>query len=488
MALTLSALPLLLAGCTVGPNYEPPATEMPQTWVGAMEGGLVAEPVDLGVWWTSFKDPTLDGLVERALEANLDLREARARVLEARAQRGVVAADDQIQLNANSSYTRSRASENGVPGGNFGSAGRETDLFQLGFDASWELDVFGGVRRGVEAADGDIGAAEEDLGGVRVSLLAEVARNYVELRGFQERLRIAMNNVGVQAETVTLSRARYEAGLSSELDLKRAEAQLATTQSSIPTFQAGARASTFRLALLLGARPDALVDELSTPKDIPVAVDRAAVGVPADLLRRRPDIRGAERRLAAATARVGVATADLYPKFTIVGSLGLQASQIGDFVDANSRFYNIGPGVRWAILSGGRIRSNIKVQEARVEQAAARYERAVLTALQESEEALVNYVREQERLRSLQEAVVAQRRAVELASELNARGLTDFFSVLDTQRQLFALEDQSVQSRQAVSANLISVYKALAGGWGDPVGPTSAQPAGTPPTVPPPPN
>lgn len=463
---TLTLLTLAgLTGCTVGPNYEPPQVKAPGVWVSPMEGGLNAAPADLTSWWKSLGDPALDTLIDRAVAGNLDLREARARVLEARWQRGVVAADDQPKLDANGSYTRSRSSENGNMGSTFGSAAKETDLFQVGFDATWELDVFGGVRRAVEAADADIQAADESRGTVLVSLLAEVARNYVELRGFQERLRIARSNVQVQSDTVSLSRSRYEAGLSSELDVKRAEGQLANTASTIPTFEAGIRASAYRLALLLGQEPGSLVEELTAAKDIPATQAPVAIGMPADLLRRRPDIRNAERQLAAATARVGVATADLYPKFTITGSLGLQASQIGDLIDANSRFYSIGPGIKWAILSGGRIRSNIKVQEARVEQAAARYDRTVLTALQESEDALVRYAREQDRLRALNEAVAAQRRAVELAAELNLRGLTDFFSVLDTQRQLFLFEDQAVESRRTVSANLIAVYKALGGGW-----------------------
>jgi len=469
-ALTPAAL---LTACTVGPEYAEPTVARPEQWATPPEGGLSADAPDaeqIRTWWRALGDPALDGLVTAAMAGNLDLKAARARVVEARALRGVIEADGLPQLDATGGYTRRRASENvkfggGAGGGGGGGNTEETDLFTAGFDATWELDVFGRVRRGVQAADADILAAEATRQDVLVTLLAEVARNYVELRAFQQRRAIAESNIRVQQETVNLSKARFDAGLSSELDLKRAEAQLATTRAAIPTFAAGIRGAAHRLAVLTGRPPGALLDELTASGPIPSVPATARVGGPADLLRRRPDVRAAERRVAAASARVGVATADLYPRFTLNGSLSLEASTVGDLVDANSRAFSIGPSVRWAIFSGGRIRANIAAADARLDAVAAQYEAAVLAALENAETAIVNYAREQDRRDSLRRAVEAEQRAVALATELFSKGLTDFFSVLDTQRQLFALQDQLVESERTVTANLIAVYKALGGGW-----------------------
>jgi NodT family efflux transporter outer membrane factor (OMF) lipoprotein len=449
---------------------------MAASYAAELGGGAVAGPAELGRWWARLGDPTLDSLVERAVAGNLTLREARARVVEARAQRRVVGADRYPTVDAAGSYTRSRGSENVLLGGSgFGAGGvgapvvalpgAERDLYQAGFDASWEIDVFGGTRRAVEAADADTEAAVAGLHDAMVTLLAEVARNYVEVRSLQERVRIAQENARAQAETAGLSRAKSEAGLTSELDPVRAEAQLAATRAQIPALEAQLRQAEHRLAVLLGARPGSLGAELEAAAPVPPIPERVAVGIPSDLLRRRPDIRRAERELAAATARIGVATADLFPRFSLTGSFGLQSTKVASLADGDSRFWAIGPAVRWPVLSGGRIRGNIQVQGALEEQALARYEGAVLTALEDVENALVNYSREQARRDSLAQGVASARTALGLATELNARGLTDFLSVLDAQRQLFALEDQLAQSEGVVTANVIALYKALGGGW-----------------------
>ena len=467
-SLATLALLALAGGCTVGPDYTARQTAMPEAWASPLGGGESAEKTNLATWWTNLSDPQLTSLVERAVDGNLDLAEASARVREARALRGIAAADGLPQIDATGRYNRSRLSENAGSGNN-NSAFREgpggSDLYTAGFDATWEIDVFGGIRRGVEAADADIGAAVESRRDVLVSLAAEVARNYTELRAFQSRLAIAQDNVRAQNDTLTVTRARAAAGLTSDLDTARAESNLATTQAAIPPFEAGVRSSIYRLAVLVGAQPGQLVNELTPTAQIPRAPEAVPVGMPSELLRRRPDVRKAERDIAAATARIGVATADLFPKFSLTGQFGLSSAQIGNLTEGNSRYWLIGPDMRWPIFQGGRIRSNIEVQTAREQQAAARYEKAVLTSLQDVETALVNFSREQDRRVRLREAVVANQRAVDISQSLYAKGLTDFQSVLDSQRQLFQTQDALVVSERDVTQNLIALYKALGGGW-----------------------
>jgi outer membrane protein, multidrug efflux system len=321
------------------------------------------------------------------------------------------------------------------------------------------------VRREVEAADADVAAAVEDRRDVLVTLLSDVARNYIELRGLQRQLDIAQRNIRSQRETLGLTQTRFNAGLSGELDVARSRALVAGSESALPVIETNIKASLHRLAVLLGEEPNALKRELEASRPIPVHGPEVPLGLPSELLRRRPDIRRAERQLAAATARVGVATADLFPRFSLTGALGLQSDQLRDLGSWDSRFWSIGPSVSWPVLDFGRIRSNIRVQDARAEQALVTYQRSVLVALEDVENALVRYAKEQTRRQYLQEAVVANRRAVELGQELYTRGLVDFLSVLESQRQLFQSEDQLVQSEQLVAAQLVALYKALGGGW-----------------------
>lgn len=462
------ALLLLPIGCTVGPDYTPPAPDAAAGFHQPLEGGLSPAPADLSRWWASLKDPVLDGLITRAVGGSLDLREAQARLREARAQRGIVAADGLPQIDASGNYTRQRFSQSGTAsrvGGTDGDLDNSFDLYQAGFDASWEIDVFGRVRRGVEAADADIGAAEESRRDVLVSLLSEVARNYVELRSLQSRLAIARKNVDVQQASVEIAGARAQAGLASELDTKRAQSQLASTRSQIPRLQESIAATINRLSVLLGERPGSLAGTLDAAAPVPPLPPEVPVGLPSDMLRRRPDIRAAERRLAAATARVGVAIADLYPRFSLTGSFGLSSDQFGTWGDADSRFWSFGPAVRWPVFEGGRLRSAIGVQNAREEQALIAYERSVLTSFEEVENAIVAYSKEQTRHNDLAAAVAAEREAVALATEAYTRGLTDFSAVIDAQRQLYILEDQLAQSDGSRTTNLIGLYKALGGGW-----------------------
>jgi outer membrane protein, multidrug efflux system len=467
----------LFAGCTVGPNYRTPQTSVPATFTGAATTqpatqSITAPTVPMDAWWRTFNDPMLDQLIEQARLANLDLRLAEARVREARAQRGVVSAGYWPQVDSSANYTRSRNSKNlspgGVavgPGGQTGFGGTEQDLWQAGFDAAWEVDVFGGIRRSVEAADAEIAAAIADRNNVLVSLLGETARNYVELRGFQRQVSIAQANAKAQEETLSLTQAKFRAGLVSDLDVARAEAQVASTRATIPSFEAAAQQAVHRLGVLTGKPPEALVSSLGMPHAVPVPPPEISVGLPSDLLRRRPDIRLAERQIAAATARIGVATADLFPRFTLNGSLGLSANKFANWADSNSVFWSLGPGVTWPVFNAGRIRANIRVQNARADQALANYENTVLLSLEEVENALVAFDREQARRRILVGAVESNRRAVDLSQQLYQRGVSPFLDVLDAQRALFLSQDALSRSDTTVSANAVALFKALGGGW-----------------------
>ena len=459
----LAICAIVISGCSVGPDYKQPEMKLPDHY-----GASTTRPVGEAVrWWSTFKDPTLDSLVNRAADNNLDIRLATARIREARAQRGVVAADWWPTVDALGSYNHQRTSNssaNNFGGGTFAPK-REFDAWEVGFDSTWEIDVFGGVRRSVEAANADIQASVEDRRDVIVTLLGDVARNYIELRGRQRQLAITRANLVSQQETLDLTRARFNAGLVGELDVARAQALVATTSSQVPALEALVRQSIHRLGVLLGSEPSALASELGPEGPIPIGVGAIPVGLPSELLRRRADIRRAERQLAAQTARIGVATADLFPRFTLTGSLGWQSERFKDLGSDNSLFWNIGPGFRWNIFDAGKIRSNIRVQDARQEQALVQYQQAVLTSLEDVENALVNYDREQSRRVALAAAVDSNRRAVELANQLYSRGLVDFLNVQESQRSLLAAEDQLAQSDTAVSSNLVAVYKALGGGW-----------------------
>jgi NodT family efflux transporter outer membrane factor (OMF) lipoprotein len=462
----------LLVGCTVGPNYTRPSTEVPEQYrelpeTGEATAGATAPtaetaPLDITRWWTVFDDTMLSSLIDRAVRSNKDLRFAEARIREARARRGVVSADLYPAVSTFGDYARSRASANTTsPSANVS----DRDLFQAGFDARWEIDVFGGTRRAVEAAEADIGATEENRRDVLVTLLSEVARNYLELRGTQLRIALADENIKVQESTVNLTQERLAAGIASELEVAQAQAQLASTRSRVPVLESAAKQSIHRLGVLLGQEPGALLAELSEDAPIPPAPPGVPVGLPSELLRRRPDVRRAERELAAATARIGVATADLFPKFSLTGDVGLQSIHAGDFLSAGSRLWSIGPGITWPVFDAGRIRANIRVENARQEQALVAYEQAVLIALEDVENGLVAYSKEQVSRRALVESVVSNQRAVEISGELYSKGMVSFLNVLVSQLALFQSQDALAQSDQTVSTNLVALFKALGGGW-----------------------
>jgi len=433
----------------------------PPSWHARPGGGLSAgetDPRELAAWWTALKDPTLTGLIERAVKGNLDLKKARAAVREARARRGISEASLFPTLDTTGAATRSRSSD-----GTGAASTRE--LYSAGFDAGWEIDLFGGVRRSVEAADASLEASREGLRDVLVSLVAEVGLNYVEARTFQAQLAVAEANLKAQEETYELTRWRYEAGLSDELAVEQARYNLETTRSQIPSLQTGLEGAKNRIAVLLGEPPGAVHAELERPMPIPVTPLEIAVGVPADTLRHRPDIRRAERELAAQTARVGVATADLYPRLTLGGSIGLESLSLSHLLVTGNRNSSIGPRITWNLFDAGAVRRNIEVQSALQEQALVQYETAVLAALEEVESAMVAYANEQIRRRSLLAATQAAERAAELARTRYASGLIDFQAVLDAERSLLSLQGQLAQSNGTVTSDLITLYKALGGGW-----------------------
>jgi multidrug efflux system outer membrane protein len=454
----------IFAGCaTVGPDYVPPDTSVPvsATWHTELKGGLTAEEMDpqtLATWWNTLNDPELSSLINRAVLGNFDLKKALARVREARARRGVAKADLFPTLDATGSATWSRSSKDT-------GTGKISSLYAASFDAGWELDIFGGVRRSVEAAEADLQATQEDLRNVLVSLLAEVVLNYIDVRTSQVRIAVAEGNLEAQSETYQLTQWRYEAGLSDELAVQQARYNLENTRSLIPALRTGLEEAMNRIAVLLGEQPGKVHPELEKREPIPVTPLNIAVGVPADLLRRRPDVRQAERQLAAQTARIGVATADLYPKFTLSGSIGLEVLSLSHLSSSGSWALTGGPQITWAIFKGGAIRQNIEVQSALQEQYLIAYEAAVLSALEEVENALVAYVEVQQRRQSLSEATEAARKAVELAQHKYQAGLTDFNNVLDAQRSLLSFQEQLAQSEGNVTSNLVRLYKALGGGW-----------------------
>jgi NodT family efflux transporter outer membrane factor (OMF) lipoprotein len=521
---------LALCGCEVGPDYRAPKVNVASSFgdVPATQpsNAVNSSRVIVVQWWQTFNDPELNSLIDRAVKNNLDLRNAESRLLQARAQRGVVGSELWPQINADGGYQHARGSKNVViplgafggsssggaaspasaggpvaspldvsggsiggsggaassgagagassssplggpesPLGNGGFPGVTTDLYQAGFDASWEIDVFGGQRRAIEAANADTAAAIEDRRDVMVSLLAEVARDYIQLRTSQLEAEIATQNLHDEQDTLDLTRSRYKAGFATDLDVARQAAEVASTTATLPAYEAAIRQSVHAIGVLLGQDPESLTVELTGTAPIPLIPPLVPVGVPADLVRRRPDIRRAERQLAAASARIGVATADFYPKFSITGSFGLDSSQIKELFDWNSRYFALSPGISWPIFDAGRIHNNVRVQRELARQAATSYQLAVLNAVREVEDSLASYRTEQLRRKSLTDAVDASREAVDLARQQYEKGVIDFLTVLDTQRTLLEAQNVLAQSDSAVSLDLVSLYKALGGGW-----------------------
>lgn len=464
-----ATLALLLAlgfchGCAVGPDYTPPEVVVPDVWHQDLMSGFAEGEADLQTWWTALNDPMLDGLIKRAAVGNLTLRDAAARIAEARAQLGYAKGELFPDVDGAGSYLRTRESKE-VTRAMPAWLNRTENYNSTGLDATWELDFWGRIRRSVESADAGLQASVEDYRDVLVVLYAEVALNYVEVRSLQARIRLAHENLERQRETLELTKDRLRAELVPELDVNQAELNLATTESAIPTLRILLVRAINRLGVLLGEHPGELTEMLSEITDISEPPSQVTVGLPTDLLRRRPDVRRAERQLAAQTAQIGVATAELYPRFTLSGTFALEATSIDRSFRSGAIAYAFGPSIRWNIFDGGRVRSSIHVEEAQAEQALARYEQAVLVALEDVENAMAAYANELDRSKSLLRAVKAAEKSVEQVQTLYKTGLTDFQNVLDMQRTLVAQQDQLAQSRGQVVQNLVRLYKSLGGGW-----------------------
>lgn len=472
----LFALALPLFACSIGPDFTAPQNDLPAAFANAAGVAAEDELLELGKWWQTFEDPLLDELIEEAIQSNLNLQLAQARVREARALVGLSRSDFFPNIVTTSEYERTKSSENARQNSSSTDFGSDVDspttfsteprnLYQAGFDTTWELDIFGGTRRRVEAALDTLQAQIEARRNTLVSLLAEVAQNYVLVRGLQHQLTITHGNAEAERETLEIQRQRLDAGLATALTVAQAEAQLQSTLSQVPALEAPLRQAIHRLGVLLGKNPSALQKRLLEVAPLPTGPKKIPLGLPSELLRRRPDIRQAERELAAATAAIGVATADLFPRLTLTGDVGLRSNDANNLFDAESRYYTFGPSLRWNILSWYAILDNIEVQNARQEQALIRYRQAVLRALEEVENALVAYEREQARYQELEKSVAANRRALDLAKKLYTSGVVDFLNVINAQQALFVSEDSLSQSARAVSGNLITLYKALGGGW-----------------------
>ena len=404
------------------------------------------------------KDPTLTALIEEALKANLNLALAEATLRQARAVRGIAAGGLWPSAAASGAYQRQAGSLYDINDGS-------RNLFQAGLDAAWELDFFGGIRRTVESANAGVEAAVEDVRDVQVSIAAEVALDYVQLRGYQQEIITARNNLKVEQQTLDITRKLYTVGFDSGLDMAEVQSTVATTEAQIPVFETGARQSIDSLSVLLARQPGDLVERLSPSEDLPALPEQIPAGLPSDLVRRRPDIRQAEAQLHSATAQIGVATAQLFPQFSLTGNVNWQSSQVKTWFESSNRSSSFGPAVTWPIFQGGAIVSNIHAQQALRDQAYITYQQTVLTALQDVENALVAFAEEQKHYKSLGDAVAADHKAVDLSLRLFQEGQTDFLSVLTAQRTLYTDDSAFTQSRENLGTDLIALYKALGGGW-----------------------
>jgi len=460
---------LLLSGCfAVGPDYQRPKIPIPRQWTEtpAVQGSQPEQ------WWKTFNDPILDKLISEAIASNLDLKLALERVKDARALRSATIAAGLPSLDAKSSASRrfnnssSPASQTGTSsaGGGFGIGNQFINIFQMGFDAQWELDFFGGVRRAVESADATIDVEVENSRDVLVTLLGEVARNYIELRANQRLIAITRENLHAQQETRELTQIRQQTGLAGMLEVTQAQALAATTEAQLPNYETAVKQSIHALSVLLGKEPGALVVRLDQQGTIPAIAANVITNLPSELLQRRPDIRRAERQLAVANASVGVATAELYPKINLAAFIGLQNTTITDFTPVG-KSWSAASSLTLPIFNWGKLNANIDSKKAQFEQTFLTYQSTVLSAFKEVEDALIAYSKEQQRHKALAKAVAANQLAVQLANERYQKGLTAFLDVLTSQTALYQAQSLLVTSESQLAGNLVALYKALGGGW-----------------------
>jgi multidrug efflux system outer membrane protein len=459
----------LLSGCAVGPDYVRPEVAVPSAW-SETETIKSVSPKTYADWWHTFDDPVLNRLMRDAGASNLDLQQAAARIREARAQRIQTFAAGLPELSAGSNISRRRnalsfsQSASNLGTGGFGIGQQIINIFQMGFDAQWEIDLFGGVRRALEAAEANIEVAEENRRDILVSLLAEVARNYIDIRNAQQLIEVTRSNVLSQQATLELVRARQQGGLTSELEVAQAASQVAATRAQLPSLDTSKKQAVHALGILLDREPGALLNRFESPRPIPAAINPTPVDLPSELLLRRPDVRRAERQLAAASAEIGVATAELYPRINLAAFLGLQNTRITDFTPIG-KSWSMASSLSMPIFNWGKLQANIKAKKAVYEQSFFAYRTTVLSAFKEVEDALAAYANELERRRSLAENVEASRLAVDLANERYLKGLTSFLDVLTAEKTLFQAQSDLLESEAESSLQLVALYKALGGGW-----------------------
>ncbi len=455
------ALTALLSGCSpVGPDYQRPALDAPSQWGESKTDATTTSLLETTAWWQAFGDPVLNRLINQAAGSNLELEQARARIVQARAALTLAGASGLPAVNAGGAVNYSAKSENLTVAGP-----AITTVFQAGFDARWELDVFGGIRRSVEGARARFDASVEELHAAQLTLLGDVARNYIELRASQAQLDLTLRNLELQQETVEITRKRCALGLTSALDVAQAEAQKMATESGIPPLEAAGKQSIHRLSLLLAQEPNALKTVLSAARPLPTVTGLLSPGLPSELLQRRPDLRQAERQLAAASADIGAATAGLYPTFDLTLGLGLQASSTSNFLATSSRYWSIVPGVSLPLIDGGKTTATIENRRAVYAERLAKFRAAYNSALEDVENALAAYYAERAKHRLLVETVRASQEAVTMANERYRRGLSTFLEVLVTQRALLSAQSSLQNSEANQLTSLVSLYKALGGGW-----------------------
>jgi multidrug efflux system outer membrane protein len=468
----------VLYGCAVGPSFKAPDPHAPTQWSPASASSAVSsEPQAVVSWWTSFQEPALSSLIERGARSNLDLRAAVLRITEARAQRDVAAAAFLPTVDGNASFTRQRLSEKTATGAAFTSFGNVNipglpttgfpnpySQFQLGAGVSWEIDLFGRVRRSVEAANADLQASVEDQHAVLIALCADVARTYVELRGAQLRKEVTERSLATQKDIYELTRQRRAVGLTTELDVVNAGAQRDSTQAELPQLEREITQDINQLSLLLGQPPDTLRGELEAARPVPQVPPALPIGLPADLARRRPDIRQAEARLHAATARIGVAVGDLFPRLTLSASGGTQSERASDLLKWASRFGSIGPTFEMPFFDGSRW-ATVRLQNVRAQETALDYERTVLSSLHEVENALAGYKADRDRGVLLAAAAEQSRDALGLARDRYKSGVANFIDVLDAERALQQNELALASNTTAMVTDLVAIYRALGGGW-----------------------
>jgi len=450
-----------LAACAVGPSYKQPDTPVPGEFMGAKNNAFHAEPVQ-SQFWTVFGDDALTSLIQDALNANHDLRIAAARLNEARALRLGAASDFLPVVNANGLQARTRVSPTDLPG--VPASQRRFDYWEAGFDATWEIDIFGGVRRGYEASRASVDSALASLDDTFVTVTSEVARNYFELRGLQSRYEVAKRNAAVQRSSRDLTQQRLDAGRGTDLDVARAQAQLSTTLATLPQLEAAIARTKYRLAVLTAHQPGT-PDERLEPRPIPAIPEFTPLGDPTEWLRRRPDVRVAERNLATSTALIGVAVADLFPHVSLTGRFGWNGLDSNAIGDNQAEIYHYGPSISWGIFDIGHVKARINAARAGTEGALARYEQTVLTALEDTEGSLINHSTARAREAALNDAAEASTVATRLAQLRYQEGVSDFLQVLDAERTQLEAEDLLAQSRSDSATSLVAVYKALGAGW-----------------------